>query len=118
MHARQVAIAIWLDGYDRFFARGETLSCSIILFCDALREGEKMNGGISRPTRTLIYIAEITIIRIQVRKIMPALLVRLIIVRTTARSNRVEVSPKNDTLTISIFKALLPCNFLTLSVIG
>ena len=116
MHARQVAIAIWVDGYDRSLDIGETLSGSIILFCQP-REDEKLNGGISRPTMTLIYIAETTIIRIQVRKIMPALLVRLIIVRTTARTNRVERSPRIDTLTISTFKALLPCNFLTLSVI-
>lgn len=41
---------------------------------------------------------------------MPTLLVRLIIVRTIAKNNNEDVSPKNERLTITIFIALLSCN--------
>ena len=42
---------------------------------------------------------------------MPTLLVRLIIVRTIAKNNNEDVSPKNERLTITIFiVALLSCN--------
>ena len=41
---------------------------------------------------------------------MPTLLVRLIIVRTIAKNNNDDVSPKNERLTITIFIALLSCN--------
>lgn len=41
---------------------------------------------------------------------MPTLLVRLIIVRTIAKNNNEDVSPKNERLTITIFMALLSCN--------
>ena len=44
------------------------------------------------------------------RYIMPTLLVRLIIVRTIAKNNNEDVSPKNERLTITIFIALLSCN--------
>lgn len=41
---------------------------------------------------------------------MPTLLVRLIIVRTIAKNNNEDVSPKNERPTITIFIALLSCN--------
>ena len=41
---------------------------------------------------------------------MPTLLVRLIMVRTIAKNNNEDVSPKNERLTITIFIALLSCN--------
>ena len=71
-----------------------------------------IGGGVCRPTKILIYIDEIIIIRIQVRKTTPTLLVRFIIVRAIARSNKVEVSPKSDKLIIIKFSTLFPCNIL------
>ena len=41
---------------------------------------------------------------------MPTLLVRLIIVRTIAKNNNEDVSPKNEKFTITTFIALLSCN--------
>jgi hypothetical protein len=71
-----------------------------------------IGGGVCRPTKILIYIDEIIIIRIQVRKTIPTFLVRFIIVRAIARSNKVEVSPKSDKLIIIKFSTLFPCNIL------
>jgi hypothetical protein len=65
----------------------------------------------------LIYIDEIIIIRIQVRKTIPTFLVRFIMVRAIARSSKVEVSPKSDKLIIIKFNALFPCNILKTDVI-
>jgi hypothetical protein len=76
-----------------------------------------MIGGVCRPTKILIYIDEIIIIRIQVRKTIPTFLVRFIIVRAIARSSKVEVSPKSDKLIIIKFNALFPCNILKTDVI-
>ena len=76
-----------------------------------------MSGGVCRPTKILLYIDEIIIIRIQVRKTIPTFLVRFIIVRAIARSSKVEVSPKSDKLIIIKFNALFPCNILKTAVI-
>jgi hypothetical protein len=64
-----------------------------------------------------MYIARTTIIKIEVRKIMPTLLVRLMIVRAIARNNSDEMSPKNEKITIIVFNVLFACNLLTLYVI-
>ncbi|MFZ0344154.1 MAG: hypothetical protein WAL24_03250 [Nitrososphaeraceae archaeon] len=87
---------MWVAGYDKLFAIGETISSSNFRSCVAFKEVGKVICGISRPTRILIYIAKIKIIKIQVRKIIPVLRVRFIMVRTIDRNNRVEVSPEND----------------------
>lgn len=71
-----------------------------------------MISGACLPTRILIYIDEIIIIRIQVRNTIPTFLVRFIIVRAIARSSKVEVSPKSDKLIIIKFNTLFPCNIL------
>lgn len=71
-----------------------------------------MIGGASRPTKTLMYVAKIIIIKIEVRKTIPALRVRFKTARTTARSNRVEVSPNSDKLAIIISRASFLCNDL------
>ena len=64
-----------------------------------------------------MYIARTTIIKIEVRKITPTLLVRLITVRAIARNNSDEMSPKNEKITIIVFNILFACNLLTLYVI-
>ncbi|MDF3032583.1 MAG: hypothetical protein K0R91_417 [Nitrososphaeraceae archaeon] len=64
-----------------------------------------------------MYIARTTIIKIEVRKIMPTLLVRLMIVRAIARNNSDEMSPKNEKITIIVFNVLFACKLLTLYVI-
>ncbi|HYY67727.1 MAG TPA: hypothetical protein VE572_05205 [Nitrososphaeraceae archaeon] len=60
----------------------------------------------------MIYIDEIIIIKIQVRKIIPIFLVRFMIVRAIARSSKVEVSPKSDKFITIKFNVLFPCNIL------
>jgi hypothetical protein len=77
-----------------------------------------IGGGVCRPTKILIYIDEIIIIRIQVRKTTPTFLVRFIIVRAIARSNKVEVSPKSDKLIIIKFNTLFLCNILKMDETG
>ena len=77
-----------------------------------------MIGGACRPTKILIYIDEIIIIRIQVRKTIPTFLVRFIIVRAIARSSKVEVSPKSDKLIIIKFNTLFPCNILKMDEVS
>ena len=69
-------------------------------------------GGVCRPTKILIYIDEIIIIKIQVRKIIPIFRVRFMIVRAIARSSKVEVSPKSDKFITIKFNVLFPCNIL------
>ena len=64
-----------------------------------------------------MYIARTTIIKIEVRKIIPTLLVRLMIVRAIARNNSDEMSPENEKITIIVFNVLFVCNLLTLYVI-
>ncbi|HYY67058.1 MAG TPA: hypothetical protein VE572_01785 [Nitrososphaeraceae archaeon] len=66
----------------------------------------------------MIYIDEIIIIRIQVRKTIPTFLVRFIIVRAIARSSKVEVSPKSDKLIIIKFNTLFPCNILKMDEVS
>src|ERR671925_668826 len=77
-----------------------------------------IGGGVCRPTKILIYIDEIIIIRIQVRKTIPTFLVRFIIVRAIARSSKVEVSPKSDKLIIIKFNTLFPCNILKMDEVS
>ena len=77
-----------------------------------------MIWGVCRPTKILIYIDEIIIIRIQVRKTIPTFLVRFIIVRAIARSSKVEVSPKSDKLIIIKFNTLFPCIILKMDEVS
>ena len=62
------ALAMWVAGYDKLFAIGETISSSNFRSGVAFKEVGKGICGISRPTRILIYIAKIKIIKIQVRE--------------------------------------------------
>ena len=77
-----------------------------------------IGGGVCRPTKILIYIDEIIIIKIHVRKTIPIFLVRFMIVRAIARSSKVEVSPISDKLIIIKFNTLFPCNILKMDEVS
>jgi hypothetical protein len=61
---------------------------------------------------------KIIMIKVEQSKIMPTLLVRLIIARTIARKSSEDVSPRNESLTMSKFATPSSCNFLIVLIIS
>lgn len=105
MNANAVAIAIWLEGYERSREGGTKLSSSNTKWFGSCREGLNLYGGIGLPIKGLIYSTKIAITTIATKKIIPIFRVRRTKVRIVATTTKLKTSP-NDVVTIIIASTL------------
>src|ERR671932_438003 len=101
INATQVARDAWPDGYERLAAIRSRLSLSKLKFLGNGIEGLKPYGGACLPISGLMYITPTTVTTSAIRKIIPTLRVRRIIVITTPNKNRVVTSPKEVIIIIA-----------------